>query len=435
MKVLIFGSGAREHALAISYLKSPRIDKVIVAPGNQWMQFITEGLEIDPECSLKDADSMVRIAERHSPDLVDVAQDDALAAGTVDLLKEKGFLVFGPTKAAARIEWDKAWARQFMRRYGIPSPEFHVFDDPTSALEFVSNEYSKNPEKCLFIKASGLAGGKGALKATSFEEAKQAIEKMETFGKAGRTFVIEEGLDGEEFSFYVISDGETFIPLVSAQDHKRQFDHDLGEQTGGMGVVSPTMLTHGLEDKIIGDFIAPVIKNLKKEGTPYVGILYFSGMVSPDGIYAIEYNARWGDPECQAILPGLENDYFSLIESCLNGKLGDYSIQFDRKVRVCLVGASFGYPTDYSQVKGKRLLGWNQLPDDVDFFSAGLVEQDAQPIANGGRLFSIVAAGSTIIEARQKAYAAISSLMIEGNLLHYRTDIGWQDLYRYLNSQ
>ncbi|RMG33926.1 MAG: phosphoribosylamine--glycine ligase [Methanobacteriota archaeon] len=434
-KVLIFGSGAREHALAVTYLQSPHVNKVIVAPGNSWMQISTEGLEIDPDCSLKDATSMVRIAEKHRPDLIDVAQDDALAAGTVDLLTKAGFRVFGPTKAAARIEWDKAWARQFMKRHGIPSPEFHVFSEKTSAMEFVEREYSQNPSKSLFIKASGLAAGKGALKATSLEEAKLAIQKMDTFGEAGKTFVIEEGLEGEEFSFYAISDGIHFLPLISAQDHKRQLDHDLGEQTGGMGVVAPTSVTEDLDKQIIEDFIAPVIKNMEKEGIPYIGILYFSGIVTSKGMYAIEYNARWGDPECQAILPSLETDYFNLVTSCLEGKLDTQSVKFDGKTRICLVGASFGYPVDYSIVKGKRLLGLDTLEEDILFFSAGLAEQEGQPVANGGRLFSLVAAGSNIVEARKKVYSAMSSLMIEGNLLHFRTDIGWRDLSRILSPQ
>lgn len=433
--VLILGSGGREHALAVTYLKSPKVDKVVVAPGNPWMAITNGKIEVDSNCSLKDPNSMLNVAKKHTPVLVDVAQDDALAHGTVDLLTSNGFRVFGPTQAAARIEWDKAWARQFMERVGIPSPEYRVFTDLETALDYVAEIYASEPKKCLFIKASGLAAGKGALKATCLQEAKTAIEKMKSFGEAGKKFVIEDGLEGEEFSFYALCYGDGYVPLMSAQDHKRQFDHDLGDQTGGMGVIAPTSATNGLEEEIATKFIAPVISNLNKDGTPYVGILYFSGIITSNGIYAIEYNARWGDPECQAILPGLKGDYFDLVNQCIEHNLMPSKIQFDERIRICLVGASFGYPNDYSKVRGRRLLGIENLTENVLFFSAGLAEENGFPVANGGRLFSLVTDGNDVVEARTKAYAAMASLIIDGNLLHYRTDIGWRDMLRHLNSQ
>ncbi len=430
--VLIFGAGAREHALAKAYLKSDLVSRVVVAPGNTWMK--RDGIQVDRSCSLKDAESMLKVALKYSPDLADVAQDDALASGTVDLLLDNGIPAFGPTKAAARIEWDKSWSRDFMKKYGIPSPKFKSFDDPNIAKSYVKELYSVNPDSYVFVKASGLAAGKGALAAHTLQEALECIDRMKTFGKAGEIFVIEEGLVGEEFSFYAICDGTNYIPLMSAQDHKRLLDHDRGPQTGGMGVVAPTGLTSSLEDKISENFIHPVLEGMKKEGHPYVGILYFSGILVDDQIFSIEYNARWGDPECQAILPGLKTDYYSLVKKALDGNLGEIQVEFDGKTRVCVVGASFGYPQDYSDVKGKLVYGLEAL-HDVELFSAGLGDMDGRTVANGGRLFSVVGEGDNVLSARKIAYGAISTVAIENNLLHFRTDIGWRDVLRHFKSQ
>ncbi len=434
LTIMICGSGAREHAISAAYEKSPHVEKIIVAPGNDWMTINRyKPVIIEKNCSLKDPDSLLQIAQKHKPDIVDVAQDDALAMGTTDLLQEHGFNVFGPTKAASRIEWDKAWSREFMRKYGIPHPKFRIFKDQDSAEIYVKEIYATNPSKTLFIKASGLCGGKGALKATSLDKAVEAIAKMKDFGEAGETFLIEDGLKGEEFSFYAISDGDTFEIMGTAQDHKRLNNHDEGPHTGGMGAVSPALLVKGKEKTIAEKFVSTAIEGLRQEGVPFIGILYFSGMITDEGqIYAIEYNARWGDPECQAILPGLTNDYAELVLACLKGNLDKVSVKFDNLTRVCVVGASHGYPINYSHVKGKRIFGIESLyHSDTLLFSAAIGNNNGLPVAAGGRLFSVVGVGNNIIDAKRKAYAGISQIAIEKNLLHYRSDIGWHDVLRY----
>lgn len=436
--VLIIGSGAREHTISHAYEKSPSVSKIIVAPGNDFIAFNRKKeVLIDKNCSLKDPQSILEIAKKYKPDLIDVAQDDALAAGTVDLLRNNNFQTFGPTKAAARIEWDKQWSRDFMQRHNIPTPHFKTFSDELSAKRYAQEQYAKDPKMLLYIKATGLCAGKGAIKASTLHEAYAAIEKMKSFGDAGKTFLIEQGLKGEEFSYYAISDGQSYKLFKSAQDHKTIFNFDEGNQTGGMGTVSPVNITKGRENEIEQELISKALQGMQHESLPYQGILYLGGMVVNNKPFNIEYNARWGDPECQVVLPGIETDYFELVSACIQQRLNSISLSQDNKTRACVIGASRGYPDDYSSVKGKRIFGIEeaiQLPG-VTIFGAGIEVKGNICYAYGGRILSVVGEGSTLREARKRAYEAISLIHVEGNNLHYRTDIGWRDIERELNSK
>jgi phosphoribosylamine--glycine ligase len=436
MTVLIIGGGAREHAISQAYEKSPQVKKIVVAPGNDFIAYKRQKeVAIDKSCNLKNPDSILEIANKHKPDLIDVAQDDALAAGTVDLLQKHGFQVFGPTKKAASIEWDKKWSREFMKRHQIPTPKFKYFDSEERAISYVKETYEKEQLKVIYVKATGLCSGKGALRSENLEEAIENIKKMKNFGEAGKTFLIEEGLIGEEFSYYVITDGRNYKVFKSAQDNKTVFNFDKGNQTGGMGAVSPAMIASSISKEIEEQLIAKAINGMKEEGIIYVGILYLGGIVVNGRPVNIEYNARWGDPECQVVLPSLETDYVDLVLACLSGKLDEINIKQDNKTRVCVVGASRGYPNAYENAKCKRIYGLERAESirGVKIFGAAINIRDGKLYANGGRLFSVVAEGADIIEAKQKAYSAISNIDIEGNNLHYRTDIGWRDVGRFLN--
>ncbi len=432
--VMIIGAGAREHAISDAYERSNDVSRIIVAPGNGLIPWNRQKeVLIDPSCKLKDASSFLALAKKYKPDVVDVAQDDALAAGTVDLLKEHGFTVFGPSRAAARIEWDKAWSRDVMLECMIPHPNYHIFDSPVEAKNFLGTLNDLSPisdRHCFYVKASGLCQGKGALRVSSLKDALSAVDKMASFGDAGKVFLIEAALTGSEFSSYAICDGEHAIFLGSAQDHKRALNFDVGEQTGGMGAISPVSITEGKQPEL-DEIIEKACAGMKQRGAPYTGILYLGG-ISNGSPSVIEFNARWGDPECQVVLPGFEGDYCALVQSALAGKLHEVSPKFDTKVRICVVGASRGYPGDYSVAMGLRIVGLEDAAKvpGVKVLGAGIREEDGKFYANGGRLFNIVAEADSLQEARARAYDAMSRVYIPGNNLHFRTDIGWRELER-----
>ncbi len=435
LTILLIGSGAREHTISCAYEKSPNVRKIIIAPGNDFIGYKREKEIIsDKNCSLKSPNSLLEISRKYKPDLVDVTQDDALANGTVDILEKNGFNVFGPRKEVARIEWDKRWSREFMQRHEIPHPSFRYFENEIDAEQYAREQYSNDSSKLIYVKAIGLCSGKGALKSNSLDEAIKNIRKMKDFpNDTGKIFLVEEGLVGEEFSYYVISDGKTSKTFKSAQDNKTIFNFDKGDQTGGMGAISPAMVTESIRNEIEEQQISNAIKGMALERNPYRGILYLGGIVVNGKPMNIEYNARWGDPECQVVLPSIKTDYFEIIKSCLEEKLNGLNISQDNKTRVCVVGASKGYPNNYSQVKGKRIFGIDEVMgmEGINIFGAGIEVSDGKLYANGGRLFSVVAEGKDVLEAKQKAYSAIARISIEGNNLHYRTDIGWRDVERF----
>jgi len=435
--IIILGNGGREHAISQAYEKSPNVNKIIVIPGNDFISCNRRKEVITyPNISIKDFNSILEIAKKENPAIIDVAQDEPISLGAVDFFQSHGFKVFGPTKQASRIEWDKEWSREFMKKYNIPTPKFESFTDEEEAITYAKKLYSENIHKLVYIKATGLCAGKGALKSTSLDEAIKNIKKMQEFGEAGRIFLIEEGLLGEEFSYYAIIDGTHYKIFKSAQDNKTVYNFDEGDQTGGMGVISPAKITKGFEEQIEKEQIERLIQGMINENHPYTGIIYLGGIFHEGKINTIEYNARWGDPECQTVLPSLETDYFELINAAIEQKLDQIEIQQDNKTRICVVGASRGYPIDYSKAKNKRIYNLDkvkQLPD-IEIFGAGIKIINNEPHTNGGRLFSIVASGNTVIEAQEKAYAAIAKIKIEGNNLHYRTDIGWRDVERELKN-
>jgi phosphoribosylamine---glycine ligase len=422
--VLIIDQGARGHALSEAYEKSKNVDKIIVAPGNDFIGFKREKeIIVDKNCSLKDPGSLLELAIKYKPELIDVAQDDAIANGAVDLLQKHGFTVFGPKKEAARIEWDKAWARQFMAANGISIPEYQIFCSEKSSINYLKRLYELNPANALYIKASGLCSGKGAIKAIALDEAIAAVKDMGHFGESGKTFLIERCIDGDEASIFAISDGKDYRIFRPAQDYKKLLNNDEGPNTGGMGSVAPSQAATGLGKKIESEAIKPAFNGLKAGKIDYIGILYAGLIVSNNRLSVLEYNARWGDPEIQVILPGIETDYLQIVEACITGKLNQIEIKEDNKYRVCIVGASNGYPQEYET--GKRITGMESTMamHNVKVYGAGISVTSNRLYSAGGRLFSIVAEGDDIIEARKKALAAMTYINVGGSAPHYRTDI------------
>lgn len=435
MKVLIIGSGGREHALATAYAKSEQVDQIIVAPGNDLMPITDTKITTDSSAGLLNFDGLLKIAQKEKVDLVDVAQDEVLAAGFVDKFQEARFTAFGPTQKAAQIEWDKDWARSFMKKYGLPIPHYESFTDQEKALAYID----QRPEQLLFIKASGLALGKGVIRADTKTQAKEAILQMSSFGKSGKTFLIEDALVGEEFSFFAICDGTNFVITKPAQDHKTVNDNDQGPNTGGMGCVAPALIvTDKIRKEIEEKIFKPFMKGMQQEDRPFSGILYLGGMVTHSAssgqaqVEIVEFNARWGDPEAEVILPSIQTDYLTVVQAVLDKKLQDTTISFDKKTRISIAGCAKGYPIDYSAVKGKEIkrLEEASLLPGITIYGAGITKKNDAWVVTGGRVFHLVAEGKDIKEARQRAYEAMKKINIEGNNLHYRTDIGWRDMER-----
>jgi len=437
--IAIIGGGGREAALVDAYARSPHVDRFLVFPGNDFMQLLTEKhVQTFPHLKTTDIPEIVHECQKAGVFFVDVAQDNAVAAGATDALQKAGIIAIGPTKSAGRIEWDKAWAREFGKRIGLPQPAFTICHSPEEGKKYIDSQ----SDQTWFIKASGLAEGKGVLPAKNNQEAKERIGEMKRFGDSGKVFLLEAAVQGEEFSTFVVCDGTHYTVIGSAQDHKRVNDYDEGENTGGMGCSSPPLALNDDALKTVKkEILDRVISGFNADKNPYKGILYVGGMlVKKDNQlkpYVIEFNSRWGDPEAQAIVPGIKNDLFEISMAVHEGTIGKLPIQTDGKARVVIAGTSRGYPGDYSQVKGKRIYGLQdaQKIKGVRVYGAGIQVVNKKQYANGGRLFSIVGEGKTVIDARQKAYEAMALVSIEGNNLHYRTDIGWRDVARLTNLQ
>ena len=438
--VLVVDGGGRGAALVHKYAQSPHVDKIIAVPGNDLMQNNTDKpVQIYSKLKTTSVPEIAEICKKEHVGLVDVVQDNAVEAGLVDRLQAMGVSVVGPTRAAGQIEWDKAWAREFGQRQDIRQPFFKICLSQEEGIRFLESQ----PDQSWFVKASGLAEGKGALPAKNNKEAIERVREMERFKDAGKIFLIEKWLKGdddspgEEFSAYIFSDGENFKFAGSAQDYKRANDGDEGENTGSMGCNSQALLlTPDLLQEIESNIFTKAINGLRKEGKLYKGVLYLGGMVIREGgrqrPYVIEFNARWGDPEAQAIVPGLINDFFEVGMAVANGDIRSLQLQTDGKSRVVVAGASKGYPGNYEAVKGKQIFGIKEARKvkGVRFYSAAIKEDRGRHYANGGRLFYIVGEGNNVIEAQERAYEAMSFITIEENNLHYRTDIGWRDVQR-----
>lgn len=428
--VLVIDGGGRGSVLVEKYLESRHIAKVIAIPGNDLIGLgAKKPVKTFPQIKTTDIENILKVARQEKVNLVDVAQDDAIAVGLSDELSKHGFKVFGPTKAAGQIEWDKAWAREFMQKFAIPHPKFKICHSQSEGLIFIKSQ----KEGKWFIKASGLAAGKGSLYAKNNQDAIQKIKEMKKFGKSGKTFLIEECLAGEEFSLFAIVDGPNFIIVGAAQDYKRVYDGDVGPNTGGMGCSSPPMvITRSIEDQIKSIF-QKTVQGLVQIGRPYRGVLYLGGMIDKKGkAFVIEFNARWGDPEAQVIVPSLKNDLYDIAKLVITGKIKKIKLKKDNLYRVVVTAAAKGYPQDYTSVRGKSIDGLKSIlaSPHVKIFGAGVKKIDGKFRANGGRLFYVMASGHNVVSAREKAYNALSKIKISGNNLHYRTDIGFRDLER-----
>lgn len=423
--VVVIDGGGRGSALVRKYSQSRHVKEIIAIPGNDLMQLNSRvPVHIFPKLKTTSIPEIVRICKKYKVDLVDVAQDNAVEAGLVDKLIEQGFDVVGPTRAAGKIEWDKAWARDFMRKHKIPSPVYKVFKSQQDAVQFIN----KQSDKKWFVKASGLAEGKGAIPVENKLEAISAIKQMSKFGKAGKTFVVEDWLDGEEFSMFAICDGKTFQVAGSAQDHKRLYDGDLGPNTGGVGCSTPPLVISKMIHKQAEEIIEKTIDGLEKEGRPYKGVLYLGAIVVQGKVYVIEFNARWGSPEAEVLVPGIKNDFFELGISVARGSPENVKIKTDGLARVAVTGS-----LRQNAISGSRELFGIDIVlkmQDITVYGTRVSIKHKRYFVSSGRLFHLVAEGRDIVDARRKAYEAMSLLYIEGNNLHYRTDIGWRDVER-----
>ena len=438
--VAVIDAGGRGAALVDAYAKSPKVDEVIAIPGNDLMQINTsKPVHTYTHLKTTSKDEILKICQEFSVSLVDVAQDNAVEVGVSDLLRQNGFKVVGASKDAGRLEWDKAWSRDFMVQYGLPVPQYKVCHTPLEGIAFLNSQL----DHPWFIKASGLAEGKGVIPARNNEHAEEAIREMSRFGKSGETYLIEQALVGEEFSAFAIADSEGYQFLGAAQDHKRIDDGDNGPNTGGMGCATPPLVVDAGIQEQIDQIFKKTFEGLKQEGLSYQGVLYLGGMVVKEGgdkkIYIIEYNCRWGDPEVECILPGISTDWYSVGIAVDENRLSQVKIEKDSKSRIAVAAASLGYPEDYSQVRGREILGLSELIKipGIKIYGAGVKKEGDRYLANGGRLFYVVAEGSSILEAREHAYQNIAGIRIEGNqgqnLIHYRKDIGYRDVNRLKN--
>lgn len=417
MKVLVVGGGGREHTIVWKLAQSPKVTELYCAPGNGGISKLATCVSL----KATDIDGIVNYSKENEMDLVVVAPDDPLAAGMVDRLNEVGIRAFGPVKAAAIIEGSKAFSKDLMKKYNIPTAGYMVFEDCTNALKYLDT--CKAP---IVVKADGLALGKGVIIAKTIEEAKTAVIDMMTgkvFGEAGSRVVIEEFIEGPEVSILAFTDGKAIVPMVSSQDHKRAFDHDQGPNTGGMGTFSPSPLyDQKLAEYCMKEIFVPTIEAMNKEGRSFKGVLYFGLMLTKEGPKVLEYNARFGDPETQVVLPRLKTDLLEIFEAIIDERLSDVNIEWNNNAAVCVVAASGGYPGKYTT--GMEINGIEDAESNEKtiVFHAGTSYKDGKFYTAGGRVLGVTAVENTMEEAIKKAYAGIEKISFEG--IHYRKDIG-----------
>lgn len=414
MKVLVVGGGGREHAICHALSKSAKVDKIWCAPGNGGIASIAECVDI----TATDIEKMVAFAKENKPDLVMVAPDDPLALGMVDALEDAGIRAFGPHKNAAIIEGSKSFAKDLMQKYNIPTANYAVFEESSKAIEYIKEQGAP-----IVVKADGLALGKGVTVAMTEEDAINAVkDAMDggAFGSAGARVVIEEFLTGPEVSVLAFTDGKTIKTMPSAQDHKRAYDHDKGPNTGGMGAFSPSrMYTDEIAKTCMDTIFRPTIDAMAKEGRTFKGVIYFGLMLTPKGPKVIEYNARFGDPETQAVLSRLETDIFDIFNAVIDGTLENIDIKWSDNAACCVCMASGGYPAKYE--KDKVITGLDDVTDSM-VYHAGTKLSDGVMVTNGGRVLGVTANAKTLDEAIKKAYADVKKIHFDG--VHFRTDIG-----------
>ena len=413
MKVLVIGSGGREHALLWRLAQSPSVKETYVIPGNDGMRDVSHLIPV------KGADDILDFARLMKVDLTIAGPETVLTDGLADLFEERGLPFFGPSKAAAEIEGSKIFAKKLMKKYKIPTADYAVFDDEGKAVSYVKKQ-KKYP---LVIKADGLASGKGVIIAGTEEEALTAVRDMmdgKAFGSAGKSLVIEEFMEGEEASVLCFTDGETIVPLISAQDHKRIGNGDTGLNTGGMGAYAPApVMTDKLNKEVYDKILVPTIRAMKKEGRPFKGCLYAGLMITKEGPKVVEFNCRFGDPETEVILSLLEGDLGKIMLSCVKGNLKTADVSWKKGYAVDVVMASEGYPRTHSS--GDEIMGLEEAGKDCLLFHAGTVSKKGKYYVNGGRVLNVVATAPTLKEARDKAYAGVSKIHWRG--AQYRSDI------------
>lgn len=417
MKVLIVGSGGREHAIAASVAKSSQVDKIYCAPGNAGIAQIAECVDI----TAMEFDRLADFAEKKGIDLTIIGMDDPLVGGVVDVFEKRGLRVFGPRKNAAIIEGSKAFSKDLMKKYKIPTAAYETFTDADAA-----NAYLKTAKLPIVLKADGLALGKGVLICNTREEAKAGVKTLmldKQFGDAGNEIVVEEFMTGREVSVLCYCDGTHIKPMTSAQDHKRAKDGDQGLNTGGMGTFSPSpFYTEEIQNFCEAKIYQPTMDAMKAEGRDFVGILFVGLMLTEDGPKVLEYNARFGDPEAQVVLPRMKNDIIDVMNVCIDGKLDTVDLQFEDNAAVCVVLASDGYPEHYE--KGKVITGFENFDnkDGYYVFHAGTKLTDEGIVTNGGRVLGVTAKGTDLKEARANAYEATKLIQFENKYM--RNDIG-----------
>ena len=416
MNVLIVGSGGREHAIACKVAESKRAEKIYAAPGNAGIAEVAECVDIP----VMDFAKLIEFAKEKNIDFVIVGPDDPLVAGAVDEFEKAGFKTFGPRANAAIIEGSKAFSKDLMKKYNIPTAGYEVFTSADKAIE-----YLEKADYPIVLKADGLALGKGVLICKTKEEAIDGVKTImedKKFGSAGNTLVIEDFMTGPEVSVLCFCDGETIKPMTSAMDHKRAKDGDEGLNTGGMGNISPSpFYTKEVEDFCAKNIYEPTMAAMKSEGRPFKGVLFVGLMLTPDGVKVLEYNARFGDPETQVVLPRMKSDILDIMEACVEGRLDKAELVFDDNAAVCVVLASDGYPLDYE--KGKEVTikeGFGK--DGLYLYHAGTKLQNGKVVTSGGRVFGVTATGKDLKEARDRAYKATE--LVEFANKYMRTDIG-----------
>jgi len=423
MKVLVVGGGGREHALAWKIAQSPLVTKLYCAPGNPGTASLAENLPI----AVDQLDKLLAFAYENKIDLTVVGPEQPLSLGIVDLFESHGLKVFGPSQQAAFIEGSKAFSKDLMQKYDVPTAAYGVFTDQAEAEAFINRTGAP-----IVVKADGLAAGKGVIIAQTRDEAVAAVRDMlsgNAFGSAGSRVVIEEFLTGEEASFLVITDGKKVIPLASAQDHKAVFDGDRGPNTGGMGAYSPApVVTPEIHEKAMQLVIRPTVDGMAAEGRPYRGVLYAGLMVKDGQVKTLEFNARFGDPECQPLLMRMKSDIVPILMAVAEGDLGSLSIEWHDKAAVCVVMAAEGYPGDIR--KGDPISGLEQAAglEDVYVFHAGTTARNGECVTNGGRVLGVTALGTTVTEAIEKAYRGVAAITWRG--VQYRKDIGHKAIGR-----
>ena len=419
MKILIVGAGGREHTIAWKLLKNDKIKKIYIAPGNAGSEMLENAENVTLE---NDINAYVRFAKENEIDLTFVGSEELLVKGIVDEFKKNRLKIFGPNKKAAILEGSKAYSKNFMKKYGIKTAIYEIFNKAENAIKFLK-EYKEFP---VVIKASGLAAGKGVIIAQNLKEAVKAVEDImvnDKFGEAGSQVVIEEFLNGVEASILSFTDSKVIVPLLSAKDHKKIGENETGLNTGGMGVISPNpYVTNTVFNEFKENIMEPTLKGIQAEGMDFEGVIFFGIMITEKGVYLLEYNMRLGDPETQAVLPLLENDLLELIESSFDKKLSEVNVRWKELHSCCVVGVAEGYPENYK--KGDIITGLDNFDENNNelLFIAGAKYENNQFLTNGGRVLNTVGIGTTPNEAREKAYNLLNKINFNGK--YFRKDIG-----------